>query len=79
MESSALVKDVKTRVRFCFKAKILMSSAERKWIDLSESKTAKWRRLLDSLAIPFENSKVPDTTIIYLGHSGKDDGIYIQA
>jgi hypothetical protein len=56
-----------------------MSSAERKWIDLSESKTAKWRRLLDSLAIPFENSKVPDTTIIYLGHSGKDDGIYIQA
>lgn len=30
--------------------------------------------MLDSLSAPFRNCKVPDTTIVFMGNSGNDDG-----
>lgn len=47
---------------------------ENEWLHLIESKKEAWGLMLDSLAIPFRNCIAPDTTILFMGNSGNDDG-----
>ena len=49
------------------------SAEEKDWLKLIESKAHKWSTYLDSLITPFKNCKIPDTTYVFLGHSGMDD------
>ncbi|HNR08314.1 MAG TPA: hypothetical protein PKM27_13430 [Saprospiraceae bacterium] len=51
-----------------------LSQEQKEWIHLIESKKAGWGLILDSLAIPFRNCIAPDTTILFMGNSGNDDG-----
>lgn len=51
-----------------------VSTREKEWITLIESKTGKWLNYADSLKIPFKNCRGPRTIYLYIGNSGQDDG-----
>lgn len=53
---------------------ITVTKEEMNWMELIRSKEERWSRFLDSLAVAFNHVVIPDTTYIYLGHSGVDDG-----
>ena len=47
---------------------------EKDWFNLIESKADQWNQMKDSLKIPFGEINISDTTYIYLGYQGNDDG-----
>ena len=54
--------------------KKLITTEEKKWIELIESKTIKWNKFKDSIEIPFNNCHLQDTIYVFMGYSGVDDG-----
>jgi len=55
-----------------------ISTNERQWIQLIQSKTKKWNALRDSLQVPFENIVLNDTIYVLLGYQGGNDGFTYQ-
>ena len=55
-----------------------MTHQESKWYDLISSRTNQWNQLKDSLKVPFGNIYVNDTTYVFLGYHGSDDGFTYQ-
>ena len=55
-----------------------LSHLEKDWLNLIKSKTNQWNQMKDSLKIPFGEINISDTTYIYLGYQGNDDGFTYQ-
>lgn len=51
-----------------------LTSAEKDWKILIESKTTTWKRFKDSLEVPFNGLKIADTITVLMGFTGADDG-----
>ena len=51
-----------------------LNEEERNWVSLIESKTEHWNSFKDSLKVPFGNIYINDTTFVFLGYQGVDDG-----
>lgn len=51
-----------------------LTKEESDWYQLITSRTQRWAQLRDSLKVPFGNLYIHDTTHIFLGYQGSDDG-----
>ena len=51
-----------------------LSISENAWLNLIKSKENSWNQMKDSLKIPFGDIYINDTTYVYLGYQGNDDG-----
>ncbi|HMC02315.1 MAG TPA: hypothetical protein VKN14_14845 [Flavobacteriaceae bacterium] len=51
-----------------------LSKEEHEWVNLITSKTNYWNSIKDSLKVPFGDIYISDTTFVYLGYQGSDDG-----
>ena len=51
---------------------------EKDWLNLIKSKANQWNQMKDSLKVPFGEIYISDTTYIYLGYQGNDDGFTYQ-
>jgi hypothetical protein len=51
-----------------------LSKRENDWFTLIKSKENRWNQMKDSLKVPFGETYINDTTYVYLGYQGNDDG-----
>ncbi|HKO82510.1 MAG TPA: hypothetical protein VJU78_19005 [Chitinophagaceae bacterium] len=51
-----------------------LTAEEQSWENLLHPKTKTWNTYKDSLAAPFVNVEISDTTYVLLGYRGRDDG-----
>jgi hypothetical protein len=55
-----------------------MTSTEKSWLQLMQSKAVHWNTLRDSLNVPFEGITLKDTIYVLAGYMGEDDGFTYQ-
>jgi len=55
-----------------------LTKEENEWYELIGSRTKQWIQLKDSLKVPFGNIYINDTTYVFLGYQGSDDGFTYQ-
>lgn len=55
-----------------------MTSAEKAWLRLMQSKAVYWNTIRDSLHVPFEGIHLNDTVFVLAGYMGEDDGFTYQ-
>ena len=55
-----------------------MTAEELAWYELMKSRSEVWSSIKDSIRIPFADTEISDTTYVFLGYQGKDDGFSYQ-